>query len=49
MPTAGREEELQSGASPSNLRLARGARHHPWRVWAMLHALRLLQVGPPKC
>lgn len=46
MPAAGREEELLSGVSPSTLRLAQGARHHPWRVWATLHALRLLQVSP---
>ncbi|KAL4428008.1 hypothetical protein ABPG75_002097 [Micractinium tetrahymenae] len=46
MPAAGREAELLFGVSPSSLRLAHGAQHHPWRVWATLHALRLLQRIP---
>lgn len=46
MPSAGREAELLVGVSPSGLRLAQGARHHPWRVWATLHLLRLLQASP---
>lgn len=44
-PTAGRETELLPGTSPSTLRLFQGARERPWRMWATLHALRLIQVG----
>ena len=44
-PTCGREEQLLPGTSPTTLRLFHGIRKHPWRVWATLHLLRLIQVG----
>ncbi|PRW59847.1 2-hydroxy-6-oxo-6-phenylhexa-2,4-dienoate hydrolase [Chlorella sorokiniana] len=46
MPTAGREEQLLPGHSPTTLRLFHAVREQPWRLWATLHALRFIQKVP---
>lgn len=54
-PTAGREAQLLQGQGESSLRLHHGIKHHPWRLWASLHLLRIVQArtqlpaGVQKC
>ena len=49
--TAGREARLLAGHAETSLRLHHRIKHQPWRLWASLHLLRLIQARPgrPAC